>query len=142
MLVTDKPENLPTTNTLDKIPADLLGPVPAEIQLAGKTLKILEKPPQAGETIDLMIRLRVYDVGVAYGDNGTGEPSHYRKTKLIDCWLPSEPAPPNADEDQGALIDEDGEISEEAAGVEPDADEDDGSWDDDNVARPNFSDKS
>jgi hypothetical protein len=37
--------------------------------------------------------VRVYDTGTTYGDNGEGEASPYRKTKLVSCWLPGQPEP-------------------------------------------------
>ncbi|XTP37126.1 hypothetical protein ACORG1_13290 [Mycobacterium sp. TJFP1] len=138
MLVTDKPENLPTTNALDGIPADLLGPVPRELRLGANVLMVLEDPPKLGETRDVVVRLRVTREG-AEQKAVEGETTHFCGGKIVTAWLLGQPVPPKADEDQGALIDEDGEISDEAAGTEPDAD---GGWDDepDNVARPNFSD--
>ena len=122
-------------------PADLLGPVPRELRLGANVLMVLENPPKLGETRDVVVRLRVTREG-AEQKAVEGETPHFCGGKIVTAWLLGQPIPPNADEDQGALIDEDGEISDEAAGVEPDEAEDDGSWDDDNVARPNFSDKS
>ena len=131
-----------STNALDDIPADLLGPVPAEIRLGSTTLLVMEKPPEVGDVITVSMRLKVKREAKDLGGEEGEELVHSRYCKIVAAWLKGEPEPPNADEDQGALIDEDGEISDEAAGVEPEDDEDDGSWDDDNVARPNFSDKS
>ncbi|SBS73861.1 conserved hypothetical protein [uncultured Mycobacterium sp.] len=93
--VTEKPDGLKSGNDLDNIPDDLLGgpPPPADIMLAGKILTTLASPPGPGETVELHIRVRVYDTGTAYGDNGEGEPSPYRKTKLVSCWLPGQPEP-------------------------------------------------
>ncbi len=141
-LNTKQPADLPSTDSLKDIPADLLGPVPAEIKLGQNTLMVMEKPPEVRDVITVVMRLRVKDAGVGEAGESNEELTHYRRCKIVAAWLKGEPEPPNGDEDQGALIDEDGEISDEAAGTEPDAAEDDGSWDDDNVARPNFSDKS
>lgn len=94
-LITKKPSELKPVNDLDSIPDDLLGgpPSPADIVLAGKTLTTLASPPGPGETVILMIRLRVYDEGTAYGDNGLGEPAPYKKTKLVSCWIPGQKEP-------------------------------------------------
>ena len=138
-LITQKPNGIASTNALDDIPADLLGPVPAEIRLGSTTLLVMEKPPEVGDVITVSMRLKVKREAKDLGGEEGGELVHFRGCKIVAAWLKGEPEPPNADEDQGALIDEDGEISDEAAG--PLRDEDDGSWDDepDNVARPNFS---
>lgn len=161
--ITKKPEGLPSGNDLDKIDDDLLGrPQEADIQLAGKTLTSLASPPGPGETVVLMIRLRVYDEGVSYGDNGLGEGSPYKKTKLVSCWLPGqkEPEPKKTKEEldaeeaaeaaknQAPLYETDEKgapVGEPEGDGEPDPeDRSDGDDDDetaaaDNVARPNFS---
>lgn len=133
-IIQDKPDNLPTSNALDNLPDDLLGgpPPPADIILAGKTLTTLAEPPSPGETRVLMIRVRAYEEGITYGDNGEGEATHFRKTKLISCWLPGQPEPVSkktqaekdaeaeaeAAKNQPPLYDESGGPSAEAAGDE------------------------
>lgn len=140
MLITDQPENIPTTNALADIPDDLLGgpPPPADIILASKTLTTLADPPGRADTIVLMVRLRVYDIGVAYGDNGEGEPTHYRKTKLVSCWLPSDPEP----EIEKTQAEIDAEAAAEAAKAQPPlfGDDPDAELGDTFAGRPPFSD--
>lgn len=106
-LIDQKPEGLDSTNALDDIPDDLLGgpPSPAVIKLSNMNLAVLADPPGPGEDVVLLVRLRVYDIGTAYGDNGEGEPSSpYRKTKLIACWKPGtkEPQPKKTQAEQDA----------------------------------------
>jgi hypothetical protein len=133
-LNTTLPGGLKSGNDLDNIPDDLLGgpPPPADIQLAGKTLTTLASPPAPGETVVLNIRLRVYDVGIAYGDNGEGEPSHYRKTKLVSCWIPGQPEPLPAK----SKAEEDAEAEAAAAENQPPLYDDDGEPHDPDAAEP------
>lgn len=136
MLVTDKPENLPTTNALDDIPADLLGPVPAEIRLGANVLMVMEKPPEVGDVITVSMRLKVKREAKDLGGEEGSELVHFRGCKIVAAWLKGDPEPPNADDDQGALIDEDGNAVDYGDGdaQESDTDIHDG------VDRPGFSD--
>lgn len=136
MLVTDKPENMSSTDALADIPDDLLGPVPRELRLGPNVLMVLDPPPKLGETRDVVVRLRVTREG-AEQKAVDGDTTHFCGAKIVTAWPLGGPVPPNPDDDQGALIDEDGEINDEAAD-EGDVDEDD--EDVDNVARPDFSD--
>ncbi|MBU8833632.1 hypothetical protein [Mycolicibacterium goodii] len=94
-LITAEPKDLPTTNALDAIPDDLLGgpPPPAEIRMSGKILLTLENPPEPGDEIVLLIRLKVNGTGVDLHENDEEVP--YRKAKLVTCWKPGtkEPQP-------------------------------------------------
>lgn len=126
--ITEKPTGLPSTNQLDSIPDDLLGNIARELRLGQNTLLVLDDPPKLGETRDVVVRLRVTREG-AEQKAVDGETTHFCGGKIVTAWMLGQPVPPKEDEDQGALLDEDGQI--------PD-DEDEG---DDNVARPDFSDR-
>ncbi len=117
-LNTKQPADLPSTDSLRDIPADLLGPVPAEIRLGANVLMVMEKPPEVGDVITVSMRLKVKREAKDLGGEEGGELVHFRGCKIVAAWLKGEPEPPNADEDQGALIDEDGEINDEATGDE------------------------
>lgn len=124
-LVDDRtaPADIPTTNALDNIPDDLLGgpPPPAEIRMSGKTLLTLENPPEPGDELVLLIRVKVNGTGVDLHDNDEEVP--YRKAKLVTCWKPGSPEPQvpktqaeldaeaeaEAAKDQPPLFGEDGE---------------------------------
>lgn len=115
-IVTEMPNGTPTTNALDVIPEDLLGgPVPARIEMSGKTLLVLDRPPTPGEYLKVEITLQCKGEGFDVLADGTNQ--HYRKTRLIGATLTTEPyapepeSPPVPDDDQDALIGRDGEIS-------------------------------
>ncbi|OBK04060.1 MULTISPECIES: hypothetical protein [Mycolicibacterium] len=119
----EAPSDIPTTNALDQVPDDLLGgpPPPAEIRMSGKTLLTLENPPEPGDELVLLIRVKVNGTGVDLHDNDEEVP--YRKAKLVTCWKPgtAEPQPKKtqaeldadaeaeAAKDQPPLFGEDGE---------------------------------
>lgn len=89
----EAPDYVASTNELDNIPDDLLGgpPPPAEIRLSGKTLLVLEDPPEPGDELVLLIRVKVNGTGVDLHDNDEEVP--YRKAKLVTCWKPGTPEP-------------------------------------------------
>lgn len=125
------PAYVPTTDALASIPADLLGPIPAEIHLGSNVLMVMEKPPEVKDVITVVMRLRIKDEGKKEAGEGNEELVHYRKAKVIAAWLKGEAEPPNADEDQPGLFDDDGETS----GDEPESLGDVMA----SVARPDFS---
>lgn len=120
-LIDQKPENLPGTNALDDIPDDLLGgpQPPAEIRMSGKTLLTLENPPEPGDELVLLIRVKVNGTGVDLHDNDEEVP--YRKAKLVTCWKPGTPEPQRA-KTQDEI---DSEAAAEAAKNQPSLYEDD-----------------
>lgn len=149
-LVDDRtaPDYVDSTNQLDNIPDDLLGgpPPPAEIRMSGKTLLTLENPPEPGDELVLLIRVKVNGTGVDLHDNDEEVP--YRKAKLVTCWKPgtADPQPQktqaeldaeaeaDAAKDQPPLFDEDGPVDGANYG-EPEVLGDAMG----NVARPDFS---
>lgn len=117
-LVDQKPAGLPSSNELDKIPDDLLGPIPAEIKLGTNVLMVMEKPPEVRDVITVVMRLRVKDAGVGEAGENNEELTHYRKCKIVAAWIKGEPEPPNADEEQPALFGEHGEVGHEPSGMD------------------------
>ena len=107
--VTDRtaPAWVPTTDELAKIPEDLLGPIPAEIRLGQNVLTMMEKPPELGDTVTVVCRLRITREGKekASGD-ADGEIRHFRAGKVVASWLKGDPEPPNPEDGQPGLFDE------------------------------------
>lgn len=134
-LNTKMPSDIPTTDALASIPADLLGPIPAELRLGQNVLMVQEKPAELGDTVTIVARLRITREGKekASGD-AEGEIRHFRAGKIIAAWLKGEPEPPNPEDEQPALFGDDGQPTEEPED-EP-AEEPEVA---DNVARPDFS---
>lgn len=109
------PKDVPvTSDTLANI-VDPDAVPPAEIRAFGKTLLTVAQPPEPGETIVVLMRLRVYDVGTEFNENGEGEGTPYRKMKLVSCWTPgsTEPQP------KKTKADEDAEAEKAAAENQP-----------------------
>jgi hypothetical protein len=128
-LNTTMPSDIKTTNALDDIPADLLGPIPAEIRLGANTLMVMEEPPANGETVTVIARLRIWRTGTdQQGEDA--EERHFRQGKIVAAWVQGQPEPPDPEAEQPGLFDGDSEPTEDEDG-EPD--------DVDNVARPDFS---
>lgn len=128
-IISDKPEGLKGSNALDDIPDDLLGPHPARVELAGKTLFVMDKPIEMGEYIKVELTIECWDDGrCKVGE----EIVHYRKTKMISAKPVSEPYTPAPEstpppDDDPAMIDRDGSIvdTDELDGIEPDEPEGD-----------------
>lgn len=132
-LVTDRtaPADVPTTDALASIPADLLGPIPAEIRLGANVLMVMETPPANGDTVTVIARLRIWRTGTdQQGEDA--EERHFRQGKIVAAWVQGQPEPPDPTAEQPGLFDDDGNP------VEDEEPEDQGD-DVDNVARPNFS---
>jgi hypothetical protein len=131
-LNTVMPRDIKKTDALSEIPRDLLGPIPAEIRLGANVLMMMDDPPAAGDTITVTMRLKVKREAKDLGGEEDGELVHFRGCKIIAAWLKGDPEPPNTDEEQPALLADDG--------ITPTDDEPEVLADAmDNVARPNFS---
>lgn len=104
------PAWVPTTNELDNIPDDLLGKPPAYLVL-GTTPDLFEDPPEPGDTMTLVVRVRCK--GFAGDLNADGKFVHKRKMTITAAWVQGQPEPPDADAEQPALFDEDGEPTDE-----------------------------
>ncbi len=114
--ITKMPADTPSTNALKSIPDDLLGPIPAEIKLGQAVLMVMEKPPEVRDTITVVMRLKVKDAGVAEAGEGGEELTHYRKVKVVAAWIKGDPEPPNPEDEQPPMFDDEGEVSDEARG--------------------------
>ena len=121
-LITDKPENVPTTNALDDIADDLLDKPPAYLAF-GLSPAALEDPPAVGEIRTYIVRTR------CIGEHGPierkdGDMRYTRSLSIQACWESGKKPPETAD-DQGALFDEDGQpVDEDGQPVDEDQDED------------------
>ena len=112
MLVTKMPADTPTTDALASIPADLLGPIPAEIRLGANVLMMMEDPPANGDTVTVVARLRIWRTGTDQ-QGEEAEERHFRQGKIIAAWVQGQPEPPDPDEPQPGLFDDDGEPTDE-----------------------------
>lgn len=99
-LITDKPENVPTTDALAGIPVDT---GEREIRLGQNVLLVLDDPPKLGETRDVVLRLRC-KTRAAEQNNAEGDITHYCGMKIVTAWLLGQPKPPNPEENQGSLF--------------------------------------
>lgn len=115
-LVDQQPAGLPSSNQLDQIPVDLLGPIPAEIRLGANCLMVMEKPPEVGDVLTVTMRLKVKRKAEDEGGEGGDDRVHFRGCKIIAAWLKGDPEPPNVDDEQPPLYGDDGEPSDEAMG--------------------------
>lgn len=130
-LIDTKPKDLPSTNALDAIPADLLGPIPAEIRLGANVLMMMEEPPANGDTVTVVARLRIWRTGTDQ-QGEEAEERHFRQGKIVAAWVQGQPEPPDPEAEQPGLFDEG---DDEGEGGEPERLGDIV----DNVARPDFS---
>lgn len=82
-LITDKPEDLPSTNELDKLPSEAT--TPAELRLGQAVLMTMLQPPAAGSYIDISARLYIKHEG--FDQNTPDSPQiPVRQAKLIAAW--------------------------------------------------------
>lgn len=120
MLVTDKPQDLPTTNALDDIPDDLLD-IPAAYLSFGTSPCALDDPPEIDEVRTYIVRVRC--TGKTEKERTDGEMRHGRQLAIQACWE-SGKQPPNTDENQPGLFDEAGDVNPDALDDEDQSDED------------------
>lgn len=150
MLITDKPEDLESTNALDDI-EDPNPPVePQELRLGSSTLMVMENPPHTGDYVDIAMRLRIKRT--AEDQSTPDSPLTYpRYAEIVVAWPLGEQMPKPkkskaeedaeaeaaAADDQPALFDDDGDDGDEdyddelageeladAAGVDVDGEDD------------------
>lgn len=100
-LITDKPEDLASSNDLDNV-HDPDAPEPgerADIYLSGSRVCTLDDAPSGLQRITLMADVEVYEEGVRFtGENGETEVL-IRKCRLIgDMYLPGTTRPPSKEE--------------------------------------------
>jgi hypothetical protein len=110
--VKDRPNGLPTTDTLAKIPDDLLGPIPAELRLGANTLLVQERPSGCGDTVTICARLRIVKEGREQL-NVDGDVTHFRNAKVVAAWIQGDPEPPDPEAEQPSLYDGDEAMGED-----------------------------
>lgn len=138
MLITDKPEDLPSTNALDDVedPSPAVEIPPAYLSF-GTTPCAIENPPADGDLVYYMVRAR------CTGEHGPvtrsdGEKRYKRDLKIQAIWLPDEDEPelePEPAPKKKSKAEEDAEAEAAAADDQPalfeddDEDQDDGDYD-------------
>lgn len=110
-LITEQPQDLPTTNALDDIPDDLLD-TPAAYLTFGSTPCAMEEPPAVGDVRTFIVRARCT---AEHGpiERKDGEMRYTRTLQIQAAWEAGK-QPPNTDEDQPGLFDEAGEPNPDA----------------------------
>lgn len=118
----------PSTNALDAIPDDLLDlPTPPAYLAFGTTPSGMEAPPEIDEVGIYVIRARC--VGASTSERTDGELRHGRKLTIQWCIKQGQPEPPDAEQEQPGLFDEDEDRESDAEQEGADAE----------VDRPEFS---
>ncbi|MBP7973365.1 MAG: hypothetical protein KAZ48_11250 [Candidatus Nanopelagicales bacterium] len=118
----------PSTNALDAIPDDLLDlPTPPAYLAFGTTPSGMEAPPEIDEVGIYVIRARC--VGASTSERTDGELRHGRKLQIQWCIKQGQPEPPDAEQEQPGLFDEDEDRESDAEQEGADAE----------VDRPEFS---
>lgn len=118
----------PSTNALDAIPDDLLDlPTPPAYLAFGTTPSGMEAPPEIDEVGIYVIRARC--VGASTSERTGGELRHGRKLTIQWCIKQGQPEPPDAEQEQPGLFDEDEDRESDAEQEGADAE----------VDRPEFS---
>ncbi len=116
-------------NALDAIPDDLLDlPTPPAYLAFGTTPCAMEAPPEIDDVETYVVRARC--VGASTSERTDGELRHGRKLQVQWCIKQGQPEPPDAEQEQPGLFDED-------ESAEPDAEQEDGA--EVEVDRPAFS---
>lgn len=139
-LVTDKPDDIPTSNDLDHID---LGDIPPAYLSFGSTPNAMSEPPEVGEIRTYVVRVEC--TGQSESVRTDGEHRFGRKLSVLWAVQKGKTEPPDPDAEQPALFGEDGEIAVDEAEAEADesqADEDQGAeLDGEECGRPPFSDE-
>ena len=121
-------------NALDAIPDDLLDlPTPPAYLAFGTTPCAMEAPPEIDDVETYVVRVRC--TGASTSERPDGELRHGRKMTIQWCIKQGQPEPPDAEQEQPGLFDED----EPAAEYEPSG-MDEFAGDEPEVDRPGFSD--
>ena len=118
-------------NALDAIPDDLLDlPTPPAYLAFGTTPCALEAPPEIDDVETYVIRVRC--TGKSSSERTDGELRHGRKLQIQWCIKQGQPEPPDAEQEQPGLFDDNDGY--EPSGMDEFAD------DGPEVDRPGFSD--
>ena len=115
-LITDKPEDLKSTNALDEI-EDPDAPRPAgeraEIYLSGAHVCTLDNAPTNRQTITLMVEVEVTEESVRA--NGDADVPIRRCRRIGDMWIPGTQRPPTKEEAKAEVIAAKAKAAKEAA---------------------------
>lgn len=104
-LISDKPQGLGSTNSLDQLPDDLLATPPAYYAFS-QSPGAIEDPLSVGDTATLVMRVR------CVGQHGPvmrkdGELRYKRDLSVQAVWVQGDPEPPDENADQPGLFDAD-----------------------------------
>lgn len=116
-LVTDKPDDIPSSNDLDHID---LGDTPPAYLSFGSTPNAMSEPPEVGETRTYVVRVEC--TGQSESVRTDGEHRYGRKLNVLWAVQQGKAEPPDPDGEQPALFDEDGEIAVDATDDDGQAD--------------------
>lgn len=102
MLITDKPEDIPTTNALDGV-EDPDQPEPGErteVYLSGTHVHTLNYSPHGLERMTFMVDVEVYEAGgVRFtGEDGETQVPICKVRRIGDMYLPGTQRPPSKEE--------------------------------------------
>ena len=104
-------------NALDAIPDDLLDlPTPPAYLAFGTTPCAMEAPPDIDDVGVYVIRARC--VGMSQSERTDGELRHGRKLQIQWCIKQGQPEPPDAEQEQPGLFDEDDNDGYEPSGMD------------------------
>lgn len=103
-LITDKPEDLASTNGLDLIPDDLLVTPPAYLKFSPSPCA-LDCPPAYDDVVTYCVRAKCSGEHGPLG-RGDGELRYERSMKIQAIWKLGDPEPPDVTAEQPALFDE------------------------------------
>ncbi|SCX34496.1 hypothetical protein [Mycolicibacterium fluoranthenivorans] len=101
MLVTDQPEDLPTTNALDGVvDPDAPSGERTEVYLSGAHVHTLDYSPRGLERMTFMVDVEVYEAGgVRFtGEDGETQVPICKVRRIGDMYLPGTQRPPSKDE--------------------------------------------
>ncbi len=107
---TTKAHDHPSTNALDHLPDDILDAPPAYYSF-GQTPAPMEDPLNIDDWDIFLVRARC--VGTSQSERTDGEMRHGRKLQIQWCVKKGQPEPPDPDQEQPGLFDENGEASED-----------------------------
>lgn len=98
-LVTDQPEDLPSSNALDDVedPDQEEAGERAEIFLSGAHVATLDNAPAGLGRVTLMVELEVTEEATRFTEDGHEVPIR-RCRRIGDMWIPGTPKPPTREE--------------------------------------------
>lgn len=99
-LITDQPEDLPTSNELDGVEDTDAQPAGerAEIYLSGAHVATLDNAPKGLGRVTLMVELEVTEESIRFTEDGQNEIPIRRCRRVGDMWRPGDQRPPTKEE--------------------------------------------